>query len=62
MCLYVLIKSTLNFRKGAADGSRKCCGIRACIARMSVDGVGLDRCNICLTIIEIIIANSGTNV
>ena len=47
ICLYVFIRSTLNFLKGAAAGSRKCDGIRACIARMSVEDVGLDeRCKI----------------
>lgn len=46
MCLYVFIKSTLSFRSGAKDGSRKCEGILACIALMSVDDVGLiDLCN-----------------
>lgn len=41
------MRSTLSFRNGAAAGSRKCDGIRACIARMSVDDVGLDDlCNI----------------
>lgn len=41
MCLYVFIKSTLSFRNGANEGSRKCEGILACIALMSVDDVGL---------------------
>lgn len=48
ICLYVFIRSTLSFRMGAAEGSRKWVGIRACIARISVDDAGLDdRCNIC---------------
>lgn len=47
MCLYVLIRSTLNFLRGAVSGSRKCVGILACIARMSVDEVGLrERCKV----------------
>lgn len=32
-----MIKSTLNFLRGASDGSLKCVGILACIARISVD-------------------------
>jgi len=37
MCLYVLIKSTDNLRKGAAAGSRNCRGIRDCIVCRSDD-------------------------
>lgn len=47
MCLYVLMRSTLSLRSGASVGPRKWVGMRACMARMSVDEVGLDeRCNI----------------
>lgn len=51
MCLYVLMRSTLSLRSGPKLGSRKWVGMRACMARMSVDDDGLvERCSICCKI------------